>query len=259
MFRSARDLLLARRDDYAAASRDFSWPQLGEFNWALDWFDVLAREHPDRLALWIVTEDGPDTRLSYAELSARSDQVATWLRGLGVGRGDRVLLMLGNQAPLWEVILAAMKLGAVIIPATTLLGPDDIADRISRGGVRHVITESDETGKFAGLLGGGLTPIAVGRRSGPGIQRGLRAERPLRARRRDARGRSAAALFHLRYHRAAQARGAQPRLLPGRAPVHHVLARPPARRRAPEHLLARLGNTRGATSTRRGSRAPPRW
>ena len=161
-FRSARDLLLARRDDYAAASRDFSWPQLGEFNWALDWFDVLAREHPDRLALWIVTEDGPDTRLSYAELSARSDQVATWLRGLGVGRGDRVLLMLGNQAPLWEVILAAMKLGAVIIPATTLLGPDDIADRISRGGIRHVITESDQTGKFAGLLGDGLTAVAVG-------------------------------------------------------------------------------------------------
>ena len=150
VFRSARDLLLAAAHDYAAASRDFSWPQLGEFNWALDWFDVLAREHPDRLALWIVTEDGPDTRLSYAELSVRSDQVATWLRGLGVGRGDRMLLMLGNQAPLWEVILAAMKLGAVIIPATTLLGPDDIADRISRGGVRHVITESDETGKFAG-------------------------------------------------------------------------------------------------------------
>ena len=142
VFRSARDLLLRQRTDYAAALHEFSWPRLDEFNWALDWFDVLAREHPDRLALWIVTEDAPDTKLSYAELSARSDQVANWLRGLGVGRGDHVLLMLGNQAPLWEVILAAMKLGAVIIPATTLLQPADITDRISRGAVRHVITES---------------------------------------------------------------------------------------------------------------------
>ncbi len=161
VFRSARDLLLRHRTDYAAARREFSWPRLDEFNWAFDWFDVLAREHPDRPALWIVTEDRPDTQLSYAELSARSDQVATWLRGLGVGRGDHVLLMLGNQAPLWEVILAAMKLGAVIIPATTLLQPDDVADRIARGRVRHVITESAHTGKFSGL-GGGWTAIAVG-------------------------------------------------------------------------------------------------
>ena len=122
---------------------------------------MLAREHPDRLALWIVTEDGPDTKMSYAQLRARSDQVATWLRGLGVRRGDRVLLMLGNQAPLWEVILAAMKLGAALIPATTLLQPEDIADRISRGAVQHVVTESDEAPKFAGI-GGGWTPIAVG-------------------------------------------------------------------------------------------------
>ncbi len=161
VFRSARDLLLRHRTDYLAAHREFSWPRLDEFNWALDWFDVIAREHPDRLALWIVTEDRPDTKMSYADLSARSDQVATWLRGLGVGRGDHVLLMLGNQAPLWEVILAAMKLGAVIIPAATLLQPADIADRISRGAVRHVITESGETGKFAGL-GGGWIPISVG-------------------------------------------------------------------------------------------------
>ncbi len=163
VFRSARDLLLRHRTDYASAQRDFSWPPLDEFNWALDWFDVLAREHPDRLALSIVTEDDPDTTLSYAALSARSDQVASWLRGLGVARGDHVLLMLGNQAPLWEIILAAIKLGAVMIPATTLLQPDDLADRLSRGGVRHVITESAQTAKFAGL-GGAWTPIAVGPR-----------------------------------------------------------------------------------------------
>ena len=161
LFRSARDLLLRHRADYEAARHAFSWPQLEEFNWALDWFDVVARENPERAALWIVSEDAPDIKLSYAALSQRSDQVATWLRGLGVSRGDHILLMLGNKAPLWEIILAAMKLGAVIIPATTLLQPDDIADRISRGGVGHVITESAQAAKFAGLAGD-WTPIAVG-------------------------------------------------------------------------------------------------
>src|SRR6202034_4955524 len=114
-FRAARDLLLAHRADYAAAVAGFSWPRLDEFNWALDWFDVIAAEHPDRLALRVVGDDGSDEAMSYAAMSARSAQVANWLRGLGVRRGDHVLLMLGNIVPLWEVMLAAMKLGAVII------------------------------------------------------------------------------------------------------------------------------------------------
>ncbi len=152
-FRAARDLLLRHRDDYETARREFSWPELGEFNWALDWFDVIAAEHPDRTALRILADDGYDVSLSYGSLSERSGQVANWLRGLGVRRGDRVLLMLGNVAPLWEVILAAMKLGAVIIPASTLLQAADLADRIPRGQVRHVITDTSQLAKFAGIPG----------------------------------------------------------------------------------------------------------
>ena len=159
-FRTARDLLLSRRDDYQAARSQFSWPQLEEFNWAIDWFDVLAAEQPDTDAVRVINEDS-DTRISYAELAARSNQVANWLRGLGVRRGDRLLLMVGNIVPLWEVILAAMKLGAVIIPASTLLGPEDLTDRIARGNVRHVVTESVHTPKFRGLPGT-WTAIAVG-------------------------------------------------------------------------------------------------
>jgi acetyl-CoA synthetase len=152
-FRAVRDLLLAHRTDYAAARREFAWPALDEFNWALDWFDVIAAEHPDRPGLRIVSDDGSDLSLSYRELSDRSAQVANWLRGLGVRRGDRVLLMLGNVAPLWEVILAAMKLGAVIIPASTLLQPADLADRIARGQVGHVVADAASAAKFAGLAG----------------------------------------------------------------------------------------------------------
>jgi acetyl-CoA synthetase len=159
-FRAARDLLLAHRADYGAALRSFSWPVLDEFNWALDWFDVIAAEHPDRPALRILSDDGSDASLSYGALSWRSSQVAGWLRGLGVARGDRVLLMLGNVAPLWEIILATMKLGAVIIPASTLLQPADLVDRVSRGQVRHVITDAAGVPKFSAVPGD-WTPIVV--------------------------------------------------------------------------------------------------
>jgi acetyl-CoA synthetase len=158
-FRAARDLLLTHRDDYEAAWREFAWPDLGEFNWALDWFDVIAAEHPERPALRIVGDDAAS--LTYAELKARSGQVANWLRGLGVRRGDRVLLMLGNVAPLWEVILGAMKLGAVIIPASTLLQPADLDDRVARGQVGHVVTDTAQVEKFANVPGD-WTRVVVG-------------------------------------------------------------------------------------------------
>ncbi|MGH8995026.1 MAG: AMP-binding protein [Acidimicrobiales bacterium] len=159
-FRLARDFLIAHREDYAKAYREFRWPELGDFNWALDWFDVIA-DGNDRPALWIVEEDGRETRLSFAEMSARSSQVANWLRGRGVRRGDRLILMLANQVELWETILAAMKLGAVIIPASTLLGPADLADRVGRGNARHVVVGSAEAPKF-GAVQGDYTRVAVG-------------------------------------------------------------------------------------------------
>jgi acetyl-CoA synthetase len=160
-FLAARDLLLRYRDDYDEARRAFRWPRLTEFNWALDWFDSLPS---DRIALWIVEEDGTERKRSFGELSVRSNQVANWLRELGVARGDRLVLMLGNQVELWEVILAAMKLGAVIIPATPLLGAADLRDRISRGRARHVVTSAATAGKFADVPGD-YTRIAVGERT----------------------------------------------------------------------------------------------
>jgi acetyl-CoA synthetase len=159
--RAARDLLLAHRTEYSTAVARFAWPALDEFNWALDWFDAIAAEHPDRLALRVVGDDGSDEALTYAAMAARSNQVANWLRGLGVRRGDHVLLMLGNIVPLWEIMLAAMKLGAVVIPASTLLQPADLADRIDRGHVRHVIAEAAHTPRFT-ALSGEWTRVVVG-------------------------------------------------------------------------------------------------
>jgi acetyl-CoA synthetase len=156
--REARDFLLTHREDYDTAYREFRHPALEDFNWALDWFDGLASERP---ALWIVEPDGSEARRTYAELSARSNQVANWLREQGAARGDRIIVMLGNQVELWETILAAMKLGAVIIPATPLLGPADLVDRVERGDARHVVVSAPHAGKFDDVPGD-YTRIAVG-------------------------------------------------------------------------------------------------
>jgi len=162
-FRAARDFLVAHREDYDAAYTGFRWPDLTEFNWALDWFDRVAADpaNAERYALWIVEEDGTEGRWTYPEMAHRSNQVATWLRAQGVRRGDRLILMLGNQVELWETILACIKLGAVVIPATTLLGPADLTDRVERGQARHVVARSADAGKFADVPGD-YTRIAVG-------------------------------------------------------------------------------------------------
>jgi acetyl-CoA synthetase len=160
-FKTARDLLFKHRTNYRAAHAEFRWPRLDSFNYALDWFDAeLARgDSADRLALKIVG-DGAATA-TFAELSERSNRVANGLRSIGVKRGERILLMLGNVVALWEIMLAAMKLGAVVIPATTLLTPNDLKDRFERGRVRHLIANAADAAKFAGL-DPTVTRIALG-------------------------------------------------------------------------------------------------
>jgi acetyl-CoA synthetase len=165
-FQEARAFLLKHRSDYDAAVKGFRWPDPVLFNWALDWFDAELAQSPesrDRTALWIV-DVGSDrqTKLSFAELSRRSNQVANFLRARGLRRGDHLLLLLGNVVPLWETMLAAMKLGVVVIPATTLLTADELRDRLDRGRARAVVATQDQVAKFAGLGGADLVRIVVG-------------------------------------------------------------------------------------------------
>ncbi|GAA2363829.1 AMP-binding protein [Saccharopolyspora halophila] len=160
-FRAARDTLLDLRESHRDATRAFHWPELGaRFNWAVDWFDVIA-ENNDRPALIIVEQDGTRTSRTFAEMSERSDQVAHWMAAQGIGRGDGVLLMLGNQLELWESMLAVMKLGAVIMPTTPALGPADLTDRVERGGAQHVVVAAHDANKFDDVPGD-YTRIAVG-------------------------------------------------------------------------------------------------
>jgi acetyl-CoA synthetase len=156
--REARDFLLAHREDYATARLDFRWPQPERFNFAFDWFDVIARER-DHEALRVVHQDGSVVSRRYSDLASQSDRLANHLRSLGVCRGDSVLLMLGNVAPLWESILAVTKLGAIMIPASPLLSGADLQDRLDRGAVRAVIAGASYASRFPS---GAWIGVAVG-------------------------------------------------------------------------------------------------
>ena len=176
-FIAARDFLQQHRTDYQTAYADFKSPVMEEFNWAIDFFDVQARDN-QTTALWLVNEDGRHVKVSYAEMSARSNQVANQLREWGIRRGDSVLLMLPNELALWETMLACIKLGAVMIPTTMLLSADDLNDRFERGAVKHVIALASEAAKFATMTTG-FTRIIVGGEA-PGWHRfelGYEAER----------------------------------------------------------------------------------
>src|ERR1700716_2370831 len=165
-FQDARSFLLKHRTDYDAAVRGFRWPDPVPFNWARHWVHAeLARnpESKDRPALWIVDAAGDrETKLSFEALSRRSNQVANFLKAQGLKRGDHLLLLLGNVIPLWETMLATMKLGVVVIPATTLLTPDELRDRLDRGRARVVVASQDQVAKFAGLGGDNLIRVVIG-------------------------------------------------------------------------------------------------
>ncbi len=127
-YRAARDLLQESSRDYAAAVARFSWPDFGErFNWAVDWFDAIARG-VERTALWIVEEDGSEARYS----STRWHGAPT--------RSPRF-----SPRTAWSAEIACT----------------DLADRIARGGVKHVLANAKDAAKF-GSVPGEYRKFAVG-------------------------------------------------------------------------------------------------
>ena len=160
-FREARDLLLELHDDYHGARAAFVWPRPERFNWALEWFDaeLAAGEHGGRTALKVIGER-VETR-TFAELAHKSSRLANGLRALGAKRGDRLLMMLGVVPELWATMLAAMKLGLVLIPAMPTLGQADIADRLERGQAKYLVAHGADAEKFA-RLAEGVERVAVG-------------------------------------------------------------------------------------------------
>ena len=245
-FKAARDFLFAHRADYPTAHRDFRWPNLDTFNYALDWFDgELARGALANQPALTITGAGAATR-SFAELSAASSRLANGLRSLGVKRGDRILLMLGNVVPLWEIHARRHEArrrrdpGHHAADAARPEGPVRPRPRAPPDRRRRRCARSSTAWIPS------VTRIAVGDAPAGWHRYDDAAERArsLHAGRPDQGHRPAAAVFHLRHHVPPEAGGAQPPELPGRPPDHDVLDRPAARRHAPEHLLARLGEAR---------------
>lgn len=171
-FFAARDQLLGLAGDPDRARREFVWPEVGDsFNWAHDVFDELARDN-DTTALWISERGGADTKRSFEAMRRRSDQVANWMSRTGMRKGDVAMLMLDNQVELWEIMLAAMKLGVVILPTSVVLGSAELADRIERGSVKWVFAGPNDAVKFA-TVPGKYRGIGVGLDSGTADQRAL--------------------------------------------------------------------------------------
>ncbi len=162
-FFAARELLL-RATGYDDACARFRWPDLIQFNWALDYFNVMAEGNTAPALIW-VDETGTEVRRSYHEMARRSNQVANFFKDQGFEKSDTVLLLMSNSVELYEVFLAAMKTSAVISPASTLLTVADIKDRIRRGNVRHIVAEEAFVDRIEGvgdLLKTVRTRIVVG-------------------------------------------------------------------------------------------------
>ncbi len=247
-FRQSRDFLLAHRTDYDKAVAGFRWPDPVPFNWAIEWFDaeLAGPSSRDRCGLWIVdVASGKETRLTFGELSTRSNQVANWLRQQGLTRGDYLLLVLNNVAPLWEIMLAAMKLGVVVIPATTLLTAEELADRVESAPCphdRHPTTTRSPNAPTCHA--DGVTFVTIGAKPDTGwlsLGDAYRLPETFEAHGTTNADDPLLLYFHLGHDGQAQAGTPQPSQLSRGLAVDHVLAGPAAGRRASQHLFAGLG------------------
>ena len=113
------------------------------FNFAYDVMDAWAEEAPERLALLWTNDLGDEIRTTYGELKEQSDQAASYLMSLGIGKNDPVMLILKRRYEWWVIMLALCKIGAIVIPATHMLTKKDIIYRNTRASVKAIICVDD--------------------------------------------------------------------------------------------------------------------
>lgn len=114
------------------------------FNFAYDVMDVWAEENPDALALLWTNDEGKERRTTFRQLKEESDQAASYLQSIGIGKGDPVMLILKRRYDWWVTMLALHKLAAVVIPATHMLTKHDIVYRNTRASVKAIICVDDD-------------------------------------------------------------------------------------------------------------------
>jgi acetyl-CoA synthetase len=129
--KTAADLRIAPNLlDYEGERRRFSW-------------DAAAREWRDRIAYRFLAADSAPRDFSYGQLSALSNRFCNVLRGLGVGKADRVFILAGRIPELYVALLGALKNGSVACPLFSAFGPEPIATRV-RLGAGAVLVTTDE-------------------------------------------------------------------------------------------------------------------
>ena len=114
------------------------------FNFAYDVMDAWAEEKPDGLAILWTNDKGEERRTTFAELKEQSDQAASYLMTLGIGKNDPVMLILKRHYEWWVIMLALCKIGAIVIPATHMLTKHDIVYRNTRASVKAIICADDD-------------------------------------------------------------------------------------------------------------------
>ena len=155
---------MAKLTDYTGyqdALREFSSARLWELfdgdrahlNIAHECIDRHAAD-PARVAIWIAFADGHDERLTFRTIAERSSQFAHWLQARGIGKGERVAIMLEPSLAFYAAVFGAMKAGAIAVPLFTLFGPDGVRLRIDDCSPRLLLTnveKAQELGAAAGV------------------------------------------------------------------------------------------------------------
>ncbi len=116
---------------------------IDRFNFAYDVIDEIGRTKPDKLALLHISKDKKERRFTFDDISRESNRTANYFRSLGIGKGDRVLLVLKRHYQFWFSMMALNKLGAIAIPATNQLVEHDFEYRFNAAGVSAVVATAD--------------------------------------------------------------------------------------------------------------------
>jgi len=114
------------------------------FNFAYDVADEWASTHPDKRALCWTNDKGAHRDLTFGELKMLSDRTASFFQSIGIGRGDKVMLILKRSIEFWQTILALHKIGAIAIPATHLLTDKDLVYRNNAADIKAIVATEDD-------------------------------------------------------------------------------------------------------------------
>ncbi len=131
------------KEDSTGKLESISFKNESRFNFAFDIVDEIAARDPEKLAMLHISDHMTERRFTFKDMSEDSNRAANYLTSLGIGKGDKVMLVLKRHFQFWPVVLACHKIGAVVIPATNQLMAHDFVYRFKAGDVKAVFCTAD--------------------------------------------------------------------------------------------------------------------